>query len=378
MKKRTVKYLSCILVIVLAIASVTIFYVKASGILSNDKPTEETQKNEPTKAPTESNITISDSGTIISEYLTDSSLRLEWAALKNEGEDVLYFAAELYLDTPEQITVSSGGYLMVNDEKKEFEKFTKVGTSNLICSFSQAYEGNTKWELNIEAKMYTDINDENGIKASELLLKGTILASEDYTKIPSKHINNLEHVSQFPDLPSGDEVTSLAMVLSGLGYKVDKCDLCDLYLEKGPVGYTDFNVANIGNPRDAYNSYGCMPPVIINAANKFISANGGSFKAYNLSKKSISELYYEVSQGNNIIVWVCEDFDITPSISRIWIVDGKEIRLKSNMACMVLIGYDFEKGTVMLSDPASGIFEISMELFEYRYFEMGAYSVLIK
>jgi hypothetical protein len=48
------------------------------------------------------------------------------------------------------------------------------------------------------------------------------------------------------------------------------------------------------------------------------------------------------------------------------------------MACMVLIGYDYENKTVTLANPAGNVFEIDMELFEYRYLQMGAYSVVIK
>ena len=45
---------------------------------------------------------------------------------------------------------------------------------------------------------------------------------------------------------------------------------------------------------------------------------------------------------------------------------------------MVLCGYDFENNTVTLSSPAGGEFQIAMDLFEHRYLEMGAYSVVIK
>ena len=45
---------------------------------------------------------------------------------------------------------------------------------------------------------------------------------------------------------------------------------------------------------------------------------------------------------------------------------------------MVLIGYDYEKNTVTLANPAGTVFDIDMDLFEMRYQEMGAYSVIIK
>ena len=381
MKKKIVKYLSTSLLVILCIALATVFYVKASGIWTDDKASTE---NEPSNIDTDvSNgeiplAKIDNSGTIISEYVSKNSLRCEWAVLKNEGEDTLYIAAELYLDSPDTISKSSGGYLILNGEEKKIDPFTVIGTSNQICSTTKAVTVDGDFNITIDATLFIDINEESGLKSDKLTLFGTVLASESYKSMPQVHKNEIEHISQYPELPSGDEVTSLAMVLSSLGYKVDKCDLCDIYLEKGPVGYTDFNIANVGNPRDAYNSYGCLPAVIVNATQRFVNANGGSHQAYDYSKRSLNELYFEVSQGNNVIVWACENFDITPSISHIWIVDGKEVYQRSNIATMVLVGYDFENKTVTLSSPSSGEFTIDMELFEYRYLEMGAYSVVIK
>ncbi len=380
MKKKIVKYLSCIILVILCIVCATVFYVKASGVWEKKPSVEDTNSstNEEEAKDEGSLVVIDKSGTIISEYICDTALRCEWTILKNSNENIIYLATELFIDTPDTITKSNGGYLTINDEKNEIEAFTVIGTSNQLCTKTQVIEATGDFNITIDAQIALEIDEESGVKADKITLFGTVLASETQAKISNKKLNEIEHISQFPELPSGDEITSLNMVLTSLGYKVDKCDLCDLYLEKGPVGYTDFNKANVGNPRDAYNSYGCLPPVIVNAANKFISANGGSLCAYDYSKRSISELYYEISQGNNVIVWVCEDFDITPSISRIWIVDGKELYLKSNMATMVLVGYDFESKTVTLSNPAGGVFEIDMDLFELRYSQMGAYSVVIK
>ena len=378
MKKGFTKYLSCIILVVICVVCATVFYVHASDAFrgeSQEEKEEEGVPNLPTEPP---KAVISGGGTIISEYTYESALRCEWAVLKNECENVLYLAAELYLDTPNTITNARNGYLEINGQRTEFFVGTVIGKSNLVCTYTAAYEAVGDVTLDFFAELDADIKSGESVAPKVITLSGSALASEEFSKMSSAHSEEIEHISQFPELPSGDEITALAMVLKNLGYKVDKCELCDLYLDKGPVGYTDFNEANVGNPRDTYNSYGCLPPVIVNAATKFISANGGSFTAYDYSKKSVNELYYEVSQGNLPIVWACEDFDITPSISRIWIVNGKELYLKSNMACMVLCGYDFENNTVTLSSPSGTTFQIDMDLFEYRFAEMGAYAVVVK
>ena len=196
--------------------------------------------------------------------------------------------------------------------------------------------------------------------------------------LPSKYLINLNHISKFPELPSGDEITSLCMVINYMKYNIDKCDLSDLYLNKGPSYHTNIFEANAGNPKDTYNSYGCMPPVIVNAANKYISINGGDTYAQDISGISVNALYEEVSKGNPIIVWACEDFNNTPSVFRTLVIDGKTVYLKSNVNTMVLIGYDFDAGTVTLADPSGSIFDVDMELFEARFAQVGSYAALIK
>ena len=383
--KRSIKsYLSCIIIVVICIACATVFYVHASDVFDKDEGKKDTDTGTDLVIDTSvssdeiSSAVTEKSGCILSEYTSAYSLRCEWASYKKENEDKTYLSCELYLDSPDTVTKAGAGSLIVNGQKIEFEPRTLVGKTNLLCSTAQAITGDSEINITIEATLSLDINEESGVSLTELTLFGDVISGEKYTNMEKSHLIELEHISQFPDLPSGDEITSLCMVLKYLGYNADKCELSDLYLDKGPVGYTDFNVANVGNPKDAYNSYGCLPPVIVNSATKFISTNGGNFKAYDYSKKNLDELYYEVSQDKPVIVWACEDFDITPSISRIWIVDGKTLYLKSNMACMVLIGYDYENKTVTLANPAGNIFEIDMELFEYRYLQMGAYSVVIK
>jgi len=376
------KYLSCIILIILCIVCATIFYVNANSIDEDDTPPTSHQSSQPStdkndKEP-EKRVSIDKSGTITSEYLTDVNLRIEWSMYKLEGESILYISAELYLDTPEQITNAGSGYISVNGDKREFTTSTMVGTTNLLTSYSATLDESDSDEINIEAYLNVSAQSATGDTVKGVTAKGVLYARESYLTMPNSTTIDLELVSKFPELPSGDEITSLCMVLNYLKYNVNKCDLNDLYLAKGPAHYTDIFEANAGNPKDTYNSYGCMPPVIVNAANKYISINGGRYYAKDISGVSACELYYEVSQGNPIIVWACEDFDITPSIFRTLIIDGKTVYLKSNVNTAVLVGYDMEKKTVTLADPSGVVYDVSMALFEKRFSEVGAYAVLIK
>lgn len=383
------KYLSCVILIVLCIACAMIFYVNANDIFGGnatggDSDSSISNDIGDTTVDTEVGTdsiqiaTIENEGTILGEYYTNTNLRIEYAIYKIENEKNLYLSCEMYLDSKSPITSESKGYLSINGVKKEFTLTKMVGESAFLTSVTSSIEFTEGKAIKIEGFLDVNINDNSGVSLSNLKASGTIVASEEYLKMPSSYLINMKHISQYPDLPSGDEVTSLAMVLSYLGYDVDKNELCDLYLDKGPVGYTSFYEANVGNPRNAYNSYGCLAPVIVKAGNRFTTVNGGAHKAYDMTSYNLEALLYEVASGNPVIVWACDDFDITPSISRIWVVDGQNLYLKSNMATMVLVGYDLINNTVTLSDPAGSIFEIDMSLFETRFSEMGSYAVVVK
>ena len=375
------KYLSCIILIVLCVLCATIFYVKAVAFGDDEASPNATSssvtsdKVDTQKPPT---VTINESGTILSEYLSSTNLRVEWSIYKLDTENVLYISADLYLDTPEQITKSATGYLSINGEKKEFTTKTMVGTTNLLTSYSGIIEVQGDETVAVEAFIDTVSYTQSNDRLDGIYAKGSIVASEKYIELPKSHCIELNHISKFPELPSGDEITSLCMVLNYLQYNIDKCELSDLYLDKGPAYHTNIFEANAGNPKDTYNSFGCMPSVIVNAANKFIDINGGKAHARDISGINASMLYREVAEGNPIIVWACEEFDTTPSVFRTVIINGKTVYLKSNINTLVLIGYDFESKTVTLANPSGTVFDLDMELFEKRFAQTGSYAVLIK
>lgn len=379
------KYLSCVILILLCLVCAMVFYANASTLRPPlDDSTTTTERDEvtttedntpiyPTRVPV-----IEKNGTILSEYFCNTSLRVEWSVYKYLNEDVMYLSAEVYLDSPKGMTSANFGYLEINGEKTEFKTQIFNDETTLVASCTKTIKSKGDAIITINAHIDVNITEDNGITITELNANGIINATEEYKSMNKSHLLNVTHVSQYPSLPSGDEVTALGTVLKHLGYNVEITELCDLYLNKGPVGFTSFYEANVGNPRSQYNSYGCYAPVIIDAGKKYIKANGGTSQVTDMSGYNVDELYRQVSLGNPIIVWVCEDFETTPSISRIWVVDGKSLYLKSNMACMVLIGYDYTRNTVTLSDPAGGVFSVDMDLFSLRYSQMGSQAIMIR
>ena len=104
MKKGFTKYLSCIILVVICVICATVFYVHASDAFRSGESKENNEESTPDAPSEPPRAVISGGGTILSEYMYESALRCEWAVLKNEGENLIYLAAELYLDTPNTIT----------------------------------------------------------------------------------------------------------------------------------------------------------------------------------------------------------------------------------------------------------------------------------
>ena len=182
-----------------------------------------------------------------------------------------------------------------------------------------------------------------------------------------------EVVRQYPELPNGCEVTSLAMVLGHLGFTVSKVALKNDYL---PIGEADFYRWNIGDPSH-YSSYGCYSPVIAETARQYLRAQNSAHEVKDLTHFCIDEIYFQLSEGRPVMVWVTQDLNVQPYITDCWQSDGTEYRWKAPLHCVVLIGYDQKAGTVTLADPLYGIVERDMELFETRWHQMGEQAVMI-
>ena len=244
--KKMKKYLSCIILVLLCLVCAMVFYANAhdfspidSGNVGgkvDDTGTPATNVGA-TDVPDEVKVaTIEEQGTIFGEYYTDTNLRIEWAIYKLQDEKVLYLSSELYLDSPNPVNNPCNGYFTVNGERKDFTVQKSIGTSTLLATYAKSLDCVKDAEISVEAGLDINISASSGVVLEGLFASGKIYASEAFKNMPKSYSITVEHISQYPDLPSGDEVTALAMVLKYLKYDVDKCELCDLYLEKGPVG----------------------------------------------------------------------------------------------------------------------------------------------
>lgn len=197
---------------------------------------------------------------------------------------------------------------------------------------------------------------------------------------------DVPNILQFPELPSGCEITSAAMVLNYLGIPTEKTELIDYLdtdseyeVENGEIYRASYWKKFVGDPRS--DCYGCTAPVIHKMINRFLQARGVSeeFRVYSFVSADTAEVYDELMRGNPVIVWatICME---EPYFLESWKVKGSSETQNwyAQEHCTVLTGFDNAAGTVSLSDPYSGVCTYPKELFEKRMQQMDSQYVVIE
>ena len=194
---------------------------------------------------------------------------------------------------------------------------------------------------------------------------------------------NVANISQYPELPTGSEVTSLTMLLNFYGYDIDKLTLArdylpkmDFYWKDGEMYGADYRTTIAGDP-ESESSYGCYAPCITATANKYISANGGTKKAVDISGTDFDTLLVNyIKNGKPVLIWITSNGLHETALTTVWKTeDGNAVRWVAYEHCVVLTGYDADAGVVYVSDPIAGNVSYSYSLARQRYFDMGKQAV---
>jgi uncharacterized protein YvpB len=156
-------------------------------------------------------------------------------------------------------------------------------------------------------------------------------------------------LQQFPELPRGCEVTSLAMLLNFAGISVDKLTLAD---EIPKVPY--FSDGYFGNPHQGFvgNMYtynqpglGVYHEVIEELANQYLPG-----KIENLSGEPFSSVQKKLNTGKPVWVIVGSTFSFLPEDQwEAWYTKEGEIKITRRMHSVLVTGYD--ENNVYFNDP---------------------------
>lgn len=179
-------------------------------------------------------------------------------------------------------------------------------------------------------------------------------------------------IYQYPDMPSGCEITSLTMTLNYIGINVSNKYLADNYLDT-----TEYNMFKsfVGSVYDDH-SFGCFAPVIVKAANSFFMDNNINAEAVDISGSTREEIYDYIEDGDPVIIWNTED--MLPTKNEVYYIDGNEFIWYDNEHCVVICGYDKNNNTVEIADSIAGKVTRDADTFFQRYEDMLSQAVYIR
>ena len=156
-------------------------------------------------------------------------------------------------------------------------------------------------------------------------------------------------LQQFPELPRGCEVTSLAMLLNFAGISVDKLTLAD---EIPKVPY--FSDGYFGNPHQGFvgNMYtynqsglGVYHEVIEELANQYLPG-----QIENLTGESFSSVQKKLNAGKPVWVIVGSTFSfLSEDQWKTWNTKEGEVKITRRMHSVLVTGYD--ENNVYFNDP---------------------------
>ncbi len=196
-------------------------------------------------------------------------------------------------------------------------------------------------------------------------------------------IKDFEIVRQMPELPTGCEITALTMMLNYYGWQADKTVMAEEYLPTAPAEFYEGADGRIYGPNmEAYfvgdpfsSGYICGTEAILSAADAYLSDQGSSLRAEDLTGAAPEELYALVAEATPVLVWITIGMQERAEIQGWYTEDGRWMEWSSNDHGAVLIGYDAD--TVTIADPLSGLRAYSRKMFEHVFASRGSRCIII-
>lgn len=245
-----------------------------------------------------------------------------------------------------------------------------------------AYKDKLELDSIYEAIKYAELGaDPHGLYSGysvEELCEGYEKPSRFFDRVL---IEDFPVVSQFPELPTGCEITCGAALLQYLGFAADKVNLCDMYMRQNDNFYMDDrNVLHGPDPEYYFagdpkgHGYGCYEQVIADALNSYFMAEGEAekYEAITLPGLNTADMEKLLDKGVPIIVWASGGMDVYRySAQSEWLITGttREVTWLGNSHTLVLVGYDQNVYYFMDCGEPADIVPYSKETFSLRFAE---------
>ena len=205
-------------------------------------------------------------------------------------------------------------------------------------------------------------------------INGRTIVFDSSGKVDAQIKLNVPCFLQYPELPTGCEAVALTNALMYKGFRLSKTELADKWISRST---SDFVMHFWGNPHSVKGN-SIAAPGLMAAANKYLQAKGSKLHAYDVSGKSLDNLFSYVSNGNPVIVWsTINQQRIGLCYGTQW-YNGKKYSVYTNSHTIVLRGFDLVNNKVYLSDSISGYVTCDASWFAMTYTARGSQAIVIK
>ena len=262
-----------------------------------------------------------------------------------------------------------------------------------ICKAAESKSGAVS-ENGTEVLDQTEQNsDSNGMAEPEsetqsetvaVGLESTLLSEKVYRNSTGTRLTDFEIIEQYPELPTGCEITAMTMVLNYYGYQVNKVTMALDYMPKvqaefyrsedGRLMGPDLENFFVGDPTEE-TGYICGTGAIVTAANAYLTDVGSDMTAVAMKNAQPEELYDLIDQGTPVVIWCTINMEDRAETDSWYREDGTYMEWSTNDHGAVLIGYD--EDTVTVADPIYSRITVSRVQFEKIFAERGGQCVIL-
>ena len=264
------------------------------------------------------------------------------------------------------------------------EKTEAVDTEEAVIS--DHVEGDTEEVVAQDgAETESEAQSETQSETVAVGLESTQIFAEVKKSDSGTQLTDFDIIEQYPELPTGCEITALTMVLNYYGYRVNKVTMALDYMPKvqaefyrsedGRLMGPDLENFFVGDPTEE-TGYICGTGAIVTAANQYLADVGSDLTAAAMKNAQPEKLYDLIDQGTPVVIWCTINMEDRAETDGWYREDGTYMEWSTNDHGAVLIGYD--EDTVTVADPIYSRITVSRDQFEKVFAERGGQCVILQ
>ena len=264
------------------------------------------------------------------------------------------------------------------------EKTEAVDTEEAVIS--DHVEGDTEEVVAQDgAETESEAQSETQSETVAVGLESTQIFAEVKKSDSGTQLTDFDIIEQYPELPTGCEITAMTMVLNYYGYQVNKVTMALDYMPKvqaefyrsedGRLMGPDLENFFVGDPTEE-TGYICGTGAIVTAANRYLADVGSDLTAAAMKNVQPEKLYDLIDQGTPVVIWCTINMEDRAETDGWYREDGTYMEWSTNDHGAVLIGYD--EDTVIVADPIYSRITVSRDQFEKIFVKRGGQCVILQ